>query len=134
MLQKIKIYLVFACLSVTSVQARDFEDSYAVFGVGAQPCSVYLAAGKKGSADLDVFNDWIMGYLSAFNVIVPNTYNILGDMDFPTVQVWLQNHCQKFPRELFINAVARLTEVLYPTRYESGLKQEAGVSSGAAVQ
>ncbi len=110
-----------ACLSL-SVQARDFEGGYAAYGAGSQPCSSYVAALKKGSGDVDYFVDWLIGYFSAFNVIMPNTYNILGESSFPSAQGWLDRHCRRYPKELFVNATARLTEVLYPTRYQSGLK------------
>ncbi|MCW9014693.1 MAG: hypothetical protein OQL06_12990 [Gammaproteobacteria bacterium] len=103
--------------------ARDFEDGYAVYGAGAQACSTYLQAIKKGGKEEDFFIDWMIGYLSAFNVIMPNTYDILGETDFATSQRWLENHCRQYPRELFVNAMARLTEILYPTRYQSGLKK-----------
>lgn len=116
------LVLLAALLFAASLQARDFEDNYAVYGAGAQPCSIYLIAVEKGGNEEDFFIDWVIGYLSAFNLIMPETYNILGESDFPTAQRWLQDHCRKFPRELFINAVARLTEVLYPTRLQAGLK------------
>ena len=100
-----KLLLVLCLLISMPGQARDFEDNYAVFGAGAQPCSTYLIAVQKGG-----------------NVIMPETYNILGETDFPMAQRWLTDHCRKYPNELFINAVARLTEVLYPMRFQSGLK------------
>jgi hypothetical protein len=105
-----------------NARARDFEENYAVFGAGAQPCNVYLLAVQKGGNEQDFFIDWLIGYLSAFNLMIPETYNILGETDFPTAQRWLEDHCRKYPNELFINAVARLTEVLYPSRYQSSLK------------
>ena len=120
------ITMVFLLASVNPSQARDFEENYAVFGAGAQPCSTYLVAIEKGGREQDFFIDWTIGYLSAFNLIMPETYNILGETDFPTAQRWLQEHCRKFPRELYINALARLTEVLYPARYQSGLKNQPG--------
>lgn len=113
--------LVLLCAAVP-VQARDFEQNYAVFGAGAQPCKVYLLAVEKGGNEQDFFIDWLIGYLSAFNLIMPETYNILGETDFPTAQRWLEDHCRKYPNELFINAVARLTEILYPARHQAGLK------------
>ena len=116
------LLLVLCLLMSMSGQARDFEDNYAVFGAGAQPCSTYLIAVQKGGNEQDFFLDWVIGYLSAFNLIMPETYNILGETDFPTAQRWLTDHCRKYPNELFINAVARLTEVLYPMRFQSGLR------------
>ena len=116
-------------LSHSIVQARDYEDGYAVYAAGSNTCSQYLAAEQQGGVDYDYFINWIIGYFSAFNVIMPNTYDILGENEFSMVQNWLNNHCQKFPKELFVNAVARVTEVLYPTRYQSSLKQPASVPS-----
>ena len=105
------------------LQARDFEDNYAVFGAGAESCNLYLQAMRKGGKELDFFVDWSVGYLSAFNVIMPSTYNVLGEVSFPEAQRWLENHCKKYPNELFITAMIKLTGVLYPTRYESSLKK-----------
>ena len=118
---RLLIMLVCSVLSLP-LQARDFEDAYAVYGAGAQPCSTYLTAISQGGKEEDFFIDWMIGYLSAFNVIMPDTYDILGDNGFPLAQRWMEDHCRKFPRELFVNAMARLTEVLYPTRFQAGLK------------
>ena len=102
--------------------ARDFEGGYAAYGAGAKSCSIYLKALKKGGRESDYFADWLIGYLSAFNVIMPNTYNILGESSFASSQEWLVRNCRRYPKELFVNAAARLTETLYPMRYQSSLK------------
>ena len=120
--RQLGVSILLVIMSVSTVKARDFEDNYAVYGAGAQPCSVYLLSMEKGEKEQDFFVDWVIGYLSAFNLIMPDTYNIMGETDFPTIQRWLQEHCRKYPRELFINAVARLTEVLYPARHQAGLR------------
>jgi len=114
------------------IQARDFEGGYAAYGAGAEPCSRYVLAMEKGTNDVDFFTNWLIGYFSAFNVIMPNTYNILGESDFPSAQGWLDRHCRRYPKELFVNAAARLTEVLYPTRYQSGLKGDSKQTTAPA--
>jgi len=125
--------LIILILAISpSAQARDFEGGYAVYGAGAQPCSKYVAALKQGNQELDYFVDWLIGYFSAFNVIMPNTYNILGESSFPSAQGWLDRHCRRYPKELFVNATARLTEVLYPTRYQSGLKNSSKKGASSA--
>ncbi len=116
------------------LQARDFENAYAVYAAGSKTCSQYLAAEKQGGADYDYFINWLIGYFSAFNVIMPNTYDILGENEFSMVQTWLNDHCTKFPREPFVNATARVTEVLYPTRYQSSLKNPSPAPSNEASQ
>jgi len=103
--------------------ARDFEGGYAVYGAGGDSCKAYLNSMKSGGRKQDYFIDWTIGYLTAFNVIMPNTYNILGESDFVESQGWLQRHCTRYPKQLYINALIKLTEVLYPVRYQSGLKK-----------
>ncbi|MCW8956800.1 MAG: hypothetical protein OQL09_07955 [Gammaproteobacteria bacterium] len=121
-----KRLLLIAILLVpnTLLQARDFENGYAVYAAGSETCSQYLAAEQQGGVEYDYFINWLIGYFSAFNVIMPNTYDILGENEFSMVQNWLNDHCTKFPRELFVNAAARVTEVLYPARYQTSLKNQ----------
>ncbi len=106
------------------VIARDFEGGYAVYSAGGESCKAYLDSMKSGQKQ-DYFIDWTIGYLTAFNVIMPDTYNILGESGFIESQGWLQRHCNRYPKQLYINAVIKLTEVLYPLRYQSGLKKPA---------
>ena len=130
MMKKTGFILLLLLVSGLS-HGRDFEGSYATYGAGSKPCSIYLRAIERGGPEEGYFIDWTIGYLSAFNLIMPETYDILGETEFTTSQRWLENRCQKFPRELFINAVARLTEVLYPTRHQSGLKDSAATQAPA---
>lgn len=120
------------CISMASLNpllARDFEGGYAVYGAGGDSCRDYLKAMQKGGKELDYFVDWSVGYLTAFNVIMPETYNILGETDFPTVQRWLERHCRQYRNQLYIQAVIKLTEVLYPARYKASLKESATAPS-----
>ncbi|HED34414.1 MAG TPA: hypothetical protein ENJ08_09400 [Gammaproteobacteria bacterium] len=111
--------------AIQLVQARDFEGSYAVYGAGGDACKLYTQAMKKGGKAQDYFTDWSIGYLTSFNVIMPSTYDVLGETEFSAAQLWLGRRCEKYPNELFITAMIRLTEVLYPMRYQSSLKQPA---------
>ena len=109
------------------LQARDAEDNYAVYGAGSEPCQLYLEAMRRGGKELDYFVDWSVGYLSSFNVVMPDTYNVLGQTSFPEAQRWLQTHCRKYPNELFINAMIKLTGVLYPLRDQLKAKPAATI-------
>jgi len=120
----ITIWLLFMMFNQHAM-ARDFEGAYAVYGSGGDSCKAYLESMKSGGQKQDYFIDWTIGYLTAFNVIMPNTYNILGETDFAESQGWLQRHCNRYPKQLYINAMIKLTEVLYPLRYQSGMKKPA---------
>ena len=117
-MRRILLVLTFVLFSSQSM-ARDFEQGYAVYGAGSDTCSMYLQSMRTGGKELDYFVDWTIGYFSAFNVVMPETYNILGETDFPTAQRWLERHCRKYPKEMYVTAVIKLTEVLYPMRFKS---------------
>ena len=123
MLRSLLICLLLSAVTQMAV-ARDFENNYAVYGAGGDSCGMYLKSMKKGGKELDYFIDWTIGYLAAFNVIMPSTYDVLGETDFPAAQMWLERHCKRYPKEPFITAVIRLTGVLYPMRYQSSLKEK----------
>lgn len=132
MTHKLLISLLLLVLSSAS-QARDFENAYAVYGAGADNCSQYIESINKGGAEQDYFIDWMIGYLSAFNVIMPNTYNVLGETGFDSAQLWLETRCKQFPKEPFITAMIKLTEILYPMRYQSSLKNPAATTAPAVT-
>ena len=127
-MSRLFISSLFIFLFSQGVNARDFESGYAVYGAGGDRCGAYLDSMKTGGRKQDYFIDYTIGYLTAFNVIMPNTYNILGETDFSVSQGWLQRHCKRYPKQMFINALIKLTEVLYPLRFQSGLKKPATAS------
>jgi len=98
------------------VSAKDIDGEHAVFGLGAQPCSQYLAARKGQGVPMRRYQDWIEAYFSAFNLLVNNTWNIAGRHKMPELLRWMDAWCSQHPNEPFIDAVANLTAVLYPDR------------------
>lgn len=96
--------------------ARDVDSEFAAFGIGGKTCQDYLAARRKTIADQLPYSDWLEGYLSAFNLIVDNTYDIMGGRKLNKALDWLDKYCQKYQSHIFANAVAALTVKLYPTR------------------
>lgn len=106
------LLLVFAL----PVKARDVGGDFAVLGIGSQPCAAYLKARRAhGEREQDYVN-WLLGYLSAFNLIVSHTYNILGENDINDALSWLDQQCLATPKTHFVNASAAMTEILYGQR------------------
>ena len=98
------------------LHAKDFDGEHAVFGMGAEQCETYLKARRAGPEASQPFTEWVFAYFSAFNVIVNNTYNIVGERGANEVMNWLDNYCGGSRRSLFVTAVANLTQRLYPQR------------------
>jgi hypothetical protein len=108
--------LVFLLALSNSIYARDVGGDFAVLGIGQKTCADYLQARRAHGVGEQEYVAWLLGYASAFNLIVDNTYNILGSNDINDILGWLDRQCLTTPKEHFVNATAAMTEVLFPRR------------------
>ena len=60
-----------------------------------------------------------MGYITAYNVLVPNTYNIAGDMKADQMLLWLDGYCDDHKTGSFETAVHDLTATIAKKRQKS---------------
>ena len=115
-MKKITLLLFTLLLFSHPALAKDMDGEFAVFGPGGDSCQQFLTAQKLGGHSAYAYQEWALGYLSAFNLIVKNTYNIMGTRSMDEGLDWLQDHCRYQPSTLFVNAIAALTTRLYPER------------------
>jgi hypothetical protein len=97
--------------------AKDISGEYAAHGVGAEPCALYLEARAAGSARLLEYEIWMSGYFTAFNLIVSNTYSIMGDRDMEHFLDALDRYCAAQPGDLFVTALSGITMLVFPERH-----------------
>lgn len=114
-MKKLSLFLVLILCS-GPLLAKDMHQRHAVFGVGGESCGSYLKARSAGGNRFNAYYDWITGYLSAFNLIVANTYDILGEHRITDALKRLDDYCSSHNDEVFITAMAMLTEVYYGER------------------
>ena len=69
------------------------------------------------------FNQWLDGFLTAYDMYTPDTYDIGYGKDIETMDIWLENYCAKHPDSFFNNAVESLIFELYPNRAQTKPKQ-----------
>jgi hypothetical protein len=98
--------------------AADNKGKYVM--LGASTCGAYLKELSAGSIDNVRDYGWLAGYITAYNVMTPNTYDILGNSDLRSVELWVKNYCDKNPLKNISNAVEVLMIELYPTRKIKG--------------
>ena len=109
-----------------STSARDMDDQYAVFGVGAENCAVYLVARDQGGVGERWYHHWLAGYLSAVNNAAASTYNILGAKSVADILDWLEGYCAANPNINFSNAVADMVAILYADRQNIAPGKQGG--------
>lgn len=109
-----------------TVQSRDMDEQYAVFGVGAENCAAYLVARDHGGATERWYHHWLAGFMTAVNNAAATTYNILGDKSMADTLDWLEGYCAANPNVNFSNAVADLVSILYDERQNMAPGKQGG--------
>lgn len=107
---------VLAAVWIAPAGAGDRNGEFAVFSVGADTCGDYLRARRLGGTAFDAYGQWLLGYLSAFNLIVADTYDIMGGQSYRRAVRWLDGYCAGRTDTAFIDAAAALTVSWYPHR------------------
>ncbi len=108
--------LCLACSMLPVAQARDLNGRYAVFGIGQGPCRDFLEARHTGGAALVLYEQWIAGHISAFNLLLDRTYNLLGDLTPTQLLTRVDARCSREPERPFVQALAAELEALYEVR------------------
>ncbi len=72
-------------------QAADKSGNYAIWGKGQKSCFRYLQ--DRSAAEDEPYKNYIMGYLTAYNAITPETYSISRNMKLDEIMTWLDDYC-----------------------------------------
>ncbi len=71
--------------------AADKSGNYAIWGKGNKSCFNYLK--DRGAGKDNTYKNYVMGYLTAYNTLAPETYNISGSMRLDDIMAWLDDYC-----------------------------------------
>ncbi len=71
--------------------AADKSGNYAIWGKGQKSCYRYMKDRSTGTDE--AYKSFIMGYLTAYNAMTPQTYSISRDMKLDEIMAWLDNYC-----------------------------------------
>ena len=67
----------------------------------------------------NLFNAWLYGYITAYNVYVDDTFNIIGGSNSSSLNYRLANYCKKNPQGSLDTAVGNLMSELKPQRIKA---------------
>ncbi len=105
-LSNIIILLTLTCVTIIPVssQAADKDGNFAIWGKGNKSCHSYNSS--RNTDEEQRFKDYIMGFLTAFNVQMPETYRVSGNMNLDEILAWLDDYCQLKPVMSFEQSLA----------------------------
>lgn len=99
-------------------RAADRDGNYAVWGLGQTSCNQYLKTGSAPGTS-EQYASFVMGFLSAFNALAPDTYQATGSNGLQDNLDWLRNYCEAHKTDGFERAIVNLLETTHEQRFHS---------------
>lgn len=120
----ISVFVFSALCSITMAVASDNHGRYQSMGQGSQSCGHFIASlqndeqyqAKLAPLAHMVYKAWLVGYLTAINIYVNDTYSISGSTDLDGAFQWTIRYCNEHPEETYGDAAQQLTKILSPNR------------------
>jgi hypothetical protein len=133
------IFFLMAATS-SSLYAIDSNNRLVAYGVGQRTCEDYIRFREKKLENLErqyehytkdelydivdrVIEQWMAGFLTAHNLYVSDTYDVVGGLTMDDLEDRLEKICRTNPKERFAEAMITLVvQELHPKR----VRAEAG--------
>ena len=110
------VALMLATASVTTAQAADEKGRFAVKGPGLASCQDFVNHVKDKSQTFYVMGGWLLGFLSAHNLHMENTYDAASWQSGELLLGLMENYCRQRPEERFAEGAIKLIRLLMPNR------------------
>lgn len=77
--------------------AADMHGDFAVRGIGLEPCSRYVETRSAQSGLTLAARSWLNGYLTAYNQLVLDTYDVTAGTPLEELEARVAGYCEKNP-------------------------------------
>jgi len=131
------VVMVIAAAS-SKLYAIDSNNRYFAYGVGQRSCEDYIEFREKRLETLEqheryskdelyeivdkIIEHWIAGFITAHNLYVSDTYDVIGKTTMDAFKVKVETICRANNKQRFAEAVIAVVQELHPQR----VKTEAG--------
>jgi hypothetical protein len=94
----------------------DASGRFTIFSSGVNSCGKYLSEIAQDELLGYYYDNWLEGYLSAFNRHTDGIDNILEGTDMRGAIAWVKNYCQQYPIDDFETAASKLIDFMMQKR------------------
>ena len=117
MRREILAAIVFLLLGAPNAQAHpDQNGSFTVLGIGAHSCGTWGADRKANGWAAVIDEAWVVGFLSAYNLLGPGPDDITAGSDINGATGWMDNYCAQHPLDTISVATQALINELNKRR------------------
>ncbi len=103
-----------------SAGAADEKQRFNLRGLGAFTCGQYLADRRADIKGTEIYAHWFTGFLTAYNYLQPNTFDIAPSHDAKGLLTYLDLYCAKNQQTPIGVAATSFVKALYEKRRVSG--------------
>lgn len=100
----------------SGVLAADASGKSATKGIGRSTCTDFVQVVKNKDGKALIYAGWIDGFISASNLYVRETYDLLPWQGSPVIFASLGNYCTQNPEIQFQRAVQVMVQTLHKQR------------------
>jgi len=131
--------LLLIVVARSELYAIDGNSRYFAYGVGQRSCDDYIKFREKKLETLEgherytkdelyeivdkVVEHWIAGFLTAHNLYVSDTYDVIGNVSMDDIKVRLEKSCRANGKQYFAEAVITLVHELHPQRAKAAAQK-----------
>ena len=125
--------------AASTLHAIDSSNRYFAYGVGQRSCEDYVKFREHRLDALEqeyprytkdelyeivdkIIEHWIAGFLTAHNLYVSDTYDLVGKLTMDDLKARIEKSCRTNPKQYFAEAMITLAQELHPQR----VKVESG--------
>jgi hypothetical protein len=100
-------------------EAADIDNRFSVRGLGTTSCSVYLESRDNGAGESEPFAHWFTGFLTAYNWLQPDTFDISAQYKSAGLLIWLDYYCGRNPENKIIDAALTFVSTIHDQRLKA---------------
>lgn len=119
-----------AVLVIAAIPARaaDVRGDFSVRGLGLELCSTFVAERIRQSAFWHASRSWLNGYLTAYNQLVPDTYDVTAGANLDALDAAVAGFCDANPDQSIAVAATSVVGILDPGRTRTNPSGENGTA------
>jgi hypothetical protein len=113
-------FLLFSALAMHDAGSADANKRFSVRGLGATTCSKFLEERNLDAKGSEQYAHWFTGFLTAYNWLQPDTYDISAQYKSNGLLRYLDLYCGRNPKNKIIDAATSFVNAVYAKRQKVG--------------
>ncbi len=119
----------------TRVESADRDGAFALKGIARLNCAQYVENRKQKTSRYFQFGGWIEGYITAYNQLTPETFDLLSFETTELLALMIAQHCAQNPEDRVADVVVAMVRKLkdYKVPVRSALIVVPGTGGDLAI-